>query len=48
MPDATRKTIEKSAVKSRQIQNRSPMPDGLIKTPLELRDLLAYILSESP
>jgi putative heme-binding domain-containing protein len=48
MPDATRKSIEKSAIKSRQIQDRSPMPDGLVKNPNELRDLLAYILSENP
>ena len=26
----------------------SPMPAGLVRTPAELRDLLAYLLSERP
>jgi putative heme-binding domain-containing protein len=48
LPDTTRKTLLKSDVEQRTLQNLSPMPVGLIKTPAELRDLLAYLLSDSP
>ena len=44
MPDATRKTIPASDVEERKLQNVSPMPAGLVKTPQELSDLLAYLL----
>ncbi len=43
LPAAVRRTIKKDSILSREIQNRSPMPEGLIKTPAELRDLLAYL-----
>ena len=33
---------------SLRLQATSPMPNGLVKTPDELRDLLAYLLSENP
>ena len=42
--DATRKTIPRSEVEVRKVQNASPMPAGLVKTPDELRDLLAFLL----
>jgi putative heme-binding domain-containing protein len=44
LPDATRKTIAVSDVEERKIQDVSPMPAGLVKTPDELRDLLAFLL----
>jgi hypothetical protein len=44
LPDATRKTIAVSEVEERKVQNTSPMPAGLVKTPEELRDLLAFLL----
>jgi putative heme-binding domain-containing protein len=45
LPNATRKTIPAAEVEERKLQNLSPMPAGLVKTPDELRDLLAYLLS---
>jgi hypothetical protein len=44
LPDATRRTLAASDVEQRRIQNTSPMPAGLVKTPDELRDLLAFLL----
>jgi putative membrane-bound dehydrogenase-like protein len=48
LPDATRKTIAKSDIEERKLLEKSPMPAGIVKTPEELRDLLAYLLSENP
>jgi putative heme-binding domain-containing protein len=45
MPDATRKTIPAADVEDRKLQDVSPMPAGLVKTPQELSDLLAYLLA---
>ncbi len=47
-PDATRKEVAKKAIESRRLLEQSPMPAGIVKTPEELRDILAYLLSESP
>jgi putative heme-binding domain-containing protein len=44
LPDATRRTFAASDVEQRKIQNTSPMPAGLVKTPSELSDLLAFLL----
>ncbi len=44
LSDATRKTIAAADVEQRKVQNLSPMPAGLVKTPDELRDLLAFLL----
>jgi putative heme-binding domain-containing protein len=44
LPDATRRTIAVADIEERKLQNLSPMPAGLVKTPDELRDLLAYLL----
>jgi putative heme-binding domain-containing protein len=44
LPDATRKTIATADVELRKVQDISPMPAGLVKTPDELRDLLAFLL----
>lgn len=48
LPDATRKTVVKRDVEERRTSPVSPMPQGLVKTPAELRDLLAYLLSDRP
>jgi len=44
--DTTRKQVHSKDVESRTTSNVSPMPAGLVKKPEELRDLLAYLLSE--
>jgi putative heme-binding domain-containing protein len=48
LPDATRKEIAKKNIETRKLLDLSPMPAGIVKTPEELRDILAYLLSESP
>jgi putative heme-binding domain-containing protein len=48
LPDATRQEIPKKDIESRKLLDLSPMPAGIVKTPEELRDILAYLLSESP
>lgn len=45
LTDATRKTIPKSEIDERKLQDVSPMPAGLLKKPDELRDILAYLLT---
>ncbi len=46
LPSAIHRVVKKSEVARREIQNRSPMPEGLIQTPAELRDLLAFLISQ--
>lgn len=46
LPDAKRLTIAKSDIEESKLQDISPMPAGLVKQPDELRDLLAFLLSE--
>jgi len=48
MVNATRRAFDKSRILSRQIEERSPMPEGLIQNRAQLRDLLAYLLSNQP
>lgn len=48
MPDASRPTLAKKIIEERSPTQLSPMPQGLVKTPDELRDLLAYLLSDNP
>jgi putative heme-binding domain-containing protein len=48
MPDATHRVVPTSEIESRQLQSLSPMPAAIVKTTAELRDLLAYLLSENP
>lgn len=48
LPDATRRTLAVKEIDERTPTMQSPMPQGLVKTPSELRDLLAYLLSEKP
>lgn len=45
LPAGVRQTIAKDEVAKREQQDRSPMPEGLIQTPEELRDLLTYLMS---
>lgn len=45
LPDATKRTIMKSNIEARKLQDVSPMPHGLVKKPQELRDLIAYMLN---
>jgi len=47
-PDATRKAVDKKDIEDRKLSSLSPMPAGLVKTPEELTDLLAYLLSDNP
>jgi putative heme-binding domain-containing protein len=44
LPDTKRREVAKSDIDQRELQNLSPMPQGVVKTPAELRDLLAYLL----
>ena len=48
LSDANRVSIPKAVIEERQLQDSSPMPQGLVKTTDELRDLLAYLLSVNP
>jgi putative heme-binding domain-containing protein len=48
LPTAARQEVAKSQIEDRKLQNASPMPSGLVKTPAELADLLAYLLSPNP
>jgi putative heme-binding domain-containing protein len=48
LPTAARQEVAKSGIEVRKLQNASPMPSGLVKTPAELGDLLAYLLGENP
>ena len=45
LADATRRTIPKDTIEERLVSTVSPMPQGLVKTPAELHDILAYLLS---
>lgn len=44
LPDATEVSIPMADVEERVIQAVSPMPQGLVRTKEELKDLLAYLL----
>ncbi|MFO0947102.1 MAG: HEAT repeat domain-containing protein [Planctomycetota bacterium] len=44
--DATKKVVPKSEIESQTQKEVSPMPHGLVKTPAELRDLLAFLLGK--
>jgi quinoprotein glucose dehydrogenase len=45
--DGTRRTIKKEEITSRQVQDLSPMPVGLLQNRKELRDVLAFITSQA-
>lgn len=46
LSDTNKVAIAAGDVAERKLQEISPMPQGLVKTPEELRDLLAYLLSD--
>jgi putative heme-binding domain-containing protein len=46
LPNGIHRAVRKSAITKREIQERSPLPEGLVQTPAELRDLLAFLLSQ--
>lgn len=46
LPAGVHRAVKKSDITKREIQDRSPMPEGLIQTPAEFRDLLAFLLSQ--
>jgi putative heme-binding domain-containing protein len=46
LPAGVHRKLKKSLITKREIQERSPMPEGIIQTPIELRDLLAYLFSQ--
>lgn len=43
LPAGVRQTIAKDDIARRELQDRSPMPEGLVQTPADLRDLLAFL-----
>ena len=45
LPAGIRQTVKKADIARREAQDRSPMPEGLIQTPADLRDLIAFLLS---
>lgn len=45
LPAGVRQTVKKADVIKREQQARSPMPEGLVRSPQELGDLLAYLTS---
>jgi putative heme-binding domain-containing protein len=46
LTDTNKVTVATGDIDERKLQDLSPMPAGLVKTPDELRDLLAFLLSE--
>jgi putative heme-binding domain-containing protein len=45
LPAGVHQAVKKEVIAKRELQDRSPMPEGLIQTPAELRDLLSYLIS---
>ncbi|WP_435018031.1 TIM barrel protein [Tundrisphaera sp. TA3] len=48
LPDASRETIPKADLEERSAAPHSPMPAGLVRTPDDLKHLLAYLLADRP
>ena len=48
LADTTRRTITKEEIDERKPSEVSAMPSGVVKTAAELRDLIAYLLSDNP
>jgi putative heme-binding domain-containing protein len=48
LPDGSRRGVPAGEIDERKFSDLSPMPFGLVKTPEELRDLLAYLQLQSP
>jgi putative heme-binding domain-containing protein len=45
LPEGKQQTLDKRAIQQRELLDKSPMPEGIIKEPSELRDVLAYLMS---
>jgi putative heme-binding domain-containing protein len=43
LPAGIRQSIPVRDISKRELQDRSPMPEGLIQTPDDLRDLLSFL-----
>lgn len=48
LPNTARRAIPRGEIEERRKTKSSPMPNGLVRTPQELRDLLAYLVSDNP
>ena len=50
MVSGVRRVLDKARVTAREVQDRTAMPEGLIQSPTEMRDLLAFLssLRQSP
>src|SRR5579862_172872 len=46
LSNGTRRIVKKDAIEKRKVLEKSPMPEGLIQTPAELRDLLAFLIAQ--
>ena len=46
LPAGIRQSLRIKDVAKRELQDRSPMPEGLIQTREELRDLLSFLISQ--
>ena len=44
LSDTTLRTLDKSQIDARKEQEGSPMPQGLVRTPEELKDLMAFVM----
>jgi hypothetical protein len=47
LQDTTLKTFNKSDIDARKQEEKSPMPQGLVRTPEELKDILAYVMRDA-
>jgi hypothetical protein len=48
LSDATRWAVPRGEIEVRRVLEVSPMPAGVVRTPEDLRDLLAYLLAPNP
>ena len=47
LQDTTLKSFNKSDLNARKQEEKSPMPQGLVRTPEELKDILAYVMRDA-
>jgi len=47
LQDTTLKSFNKSDINARKQEEKSPMPQGLVRLPQELKDLLAYVMRDA-
>lgn len=46
LPDAQRQTIAKDEIEVSELKELSPMPQGVLKHPDELKHILAFLLAQ--